>query len=139
MPTHTQNVPVTVSQVYVAFQSTPMQDIPTFNAGKVTMPGVGPKTEKILLACDIKNPCALLGQFMVHFWSPVVAAVCCAFFACVCTYTLRFFLCTLVWQVLDRDKARMSVWLKEVAKVRLQEANVICAALDEKCRKILTV
>jgi len=132
MPNNTANAPVTVSQVNVAFQSTPMQDIPTFT-GKVTMPGVGRETEKKLLACDIKNPCALLGQFMVNFLSTAVAAVCCAF----CWH--RFFLCTVVSQVLDRDKARMSAWLKEVVKVRPQEANMIIAALDDKCRKILTV
>jgi len=66
MPNNPENAIVTESQVNVKFQSTPMQDIPNFT-GKVTVPGVGRETEKILLACDIKNPCALLGQFMVRF------------------------------------------------------------------------
>jgi len=49
------------------------------------------------------------------------------------------FLRTVVSQVLDRDKGRMSAWLKEAVKVRPQEANMIIAALDDKCRKVLTV
>ena len=61
------------------------------------------------------------------------------FFAGMCMYTLRFFLCAVVWQVLDCDKARMSQWLNKVAKVHLREANMITTALDDKCRKILTV
>jgi len=75
MPNIAEPVAATVSQVNVKFQSSPMQDVPSF-AGKVTMPGVGPETAKKLLKCNIKNPCALLGQFMVHFQRPVVAAVC---------------------------------------------------------------
>jgi len=82
MPNIAEPVAATVSQVNVKFQSSPMQDVPSF-AGKVTMPGVGPETAKKLLKCNIKNPCALLGQFMVHFRRPVVAAVCGALcFAC---------------------------------------------------------
>jgi len=56
-----------------------------------------------------------------------------------CFLPASFFLCTVVSQVLDHDKARMGAWLKEVVKVRPQEANMIIAALDDKCRKILTV
>jgi len=74
MPNDTKPAPVTVSQVNIKFQSRPMQDMPSF-AGPVKVPGVGPETAKKLLKCNIKNPCALLGQFMVHFQSPVVAVV----------------------------------------------------------------
>jgi hypothetical protein len=74
----TENAPVTVSQVNVAFQSNPMQDITSFT-GKITVPGVGPKTAEKLLQCDIKSPCALLGQFMVNFGSPAFFATSCAF------------------------------------------------------------
>jgi len=74
----TENAPVTVSQVNLAFQSKPMQDIRSFTE-KVRVPGVGPKTAEKLLACDIKSPCALLGQFMVNFGSPVIFATSCAF------------------------------------------------------------
>jgi len=75
MPNDTETVAVTASQVNVKFQSSPMQDVPSFS-GTVTVPGVGPETAKKLLKCNIKNPCALLEQFMVHFQSPVVAVVC---------------------------------------------------------------
>jgi len=44
-----------------------------------------------------------------------------------------------VLQVLDRDKARMNSWLHAVATIRPQEANVIIAALDQKCDKIFAV
>jgi len=74
----TEIAPVTVSQVYLAFQSKPMQDIPSFT-DKVRVPGVGPTTAEKLLKCDIKGPCALLGQFMVTFDSPVIFATSCAF------------------------------------------------------------
>ena len=40
MPNIAEPVAATVSQVNVKFQSSPMQDVPSF-AGKVTMPGVG--------------------------------------------------------------------------------------------------
>jgi len=133
----TENAPVTVSQVNVAFQSKPMQDITSFT-GKITVPGVGQTTTEKLLACDIKSPCALLGQFMVNFGSRVILATCCAFLIA-CASTLGVFLCTVVLQVLERDTARMQTWLKKVANIRPKEGNMIVAALDEKCRKILTV
>jgi len=99
MPNNKETAPVTPSQVNVAFQSVPMQDIANFS-GKVTVPGVGRDTEKKLLACDIKNPCALLGQFMVHFSRPVVAVACCIFwFAYACTSGVVFdsVLCGRYW------------------------------------------
>jgi len=74
----TEIAPVTESQVHLAFQSKPMQDIPSFT-DKVKVPGVGPTTAEKLLKCDIKGPCALLGQFMVNFDSPVIFAISCAF------------------------------------------------------------
>jgi len=40
---------------------------------------------------------------------------------------------------MDRDQARMSEWLNRVAGVGRKEANMITAALHEKCGKILTV
>jgi len=75
MPNNTEPIAVTVTDVNVKFQSTPMQDVLLFTGG-VTVPGVGPATAKKLLELDIKNPRALLGKFMVHFRSPVSAAVC---------------------------------------------------------------
>jgi len=88
---NTEKPTVTPSLVNVAFQAMPMQDILNFG-GKVNVPGVGRQTEKKLLACNIKNPCALLGQFMVHFSRPVVTIVCCAFWlAYACTSGLVFY------------------------------------------------
>jgi len=93
MPNNTEPVAVTATDVNVKFQSTPMQDVLLFT-GNVTVPGVGPATAKKLLELDIKNPRALLGQFMVHFRSPVSDAVC--FALCLPLHT-RFgvvFMCT---------------------------------------------
>ena len=133
MPNIKEPVAVTVSQVNVKFQATPMEVMLSFTE-KVTMPGVGAETAKKLLACNIKTPIALLGQFMVHFLK--LCRCCCA---CVCMYTWRSFLCAIVLQVLDCDKAQMKTWLWDVAGVLPQEANMIVGALDEKCGKILRV
>jgi len=138
MSNNTQTVATTVSQVNVQFQSIPMQDMPSF-AGKVTMPGVGPQTAKKLLQCCIKNPCALLGQYMVHLRSPVVAAAVCCVLSLHVHAHFASISCAFVLQVLDCDKAQMNAWLCGVARVRSQEATVIIAALDEKCVKILAV
>jgi len=90
----TEIAPATVSQVYRAFQSKPMQDIPSFT-DKVKVPGVGPLTAEKLLKCDIKGPCALLGQFMVNFDSLVIfCCILCFLIACGCT--LGVFICTVV-------------------------------------------
>jgi len=50
--------------VNLRFQEMPLQDIQNFT-GKVTVPGVGPKTVERLLECNITTPSALVGQFMV--------------------------------------------------------------------------
>ena len=133
MPNIKEPAAVTVSQVNVKFQAAPMEVMLSFT-GEVSMPGVGTATAIKLLACNIKTPIGLLGQFMVHF---LKSCRCCC--ACVCMYTLRRFLCAVVWQVLDCDKARMKTWLWDVAGVRAQEANMIVGALDEKCGKMLRV
>ena len=60
------------------------------------MPGVGVKTTKKLLACNIKTPITLIGQFMVRLFEVV------SLLLCLCVHVqLASFLCAIVLQVLD--------------------------------------
>jgi len=55
---------ISTTMVNSRFQETPLQDIKNYY-GKITVPGVGPRTAQKLCECNISTPSALVGQYMV--------------------------------------------------------------------------